>query len=130
MLEWGGISYSRLSAQVPANIDCRGGERSANVQPPSVPQFILTERSMTLRIRHCVECPNCFTRYVIGFSPYRNGAHVISHPAGGSEEHTLYCSCGTRSSSIRWSDLKTCTVSTQAHDRGFGPPDEVVLVKH
>lgn len=85
---------------------------------------------MTLRIRHCVECPKCLTRYVIGSSPYRDGAYLVSRPAGGSEEHTLYCSCGRRSSSIRWNDLKTYAVSSRAYDRGYGPPDEVVLVNN
>jgi hypothetical protein len=83
---------------------------------------------MSLRIRHCVECPKCLTRYVIGSSPYRNGAYLVSRLAVGSEEHTLYCSCGVRSLSIRWSDLKAYAVSNRAHDRGYGKPDEIVLV--
>jgi hypothetical protein len=83
---------------------------------------------MSLRIRHCVECPKCLTRYVIGSSPYRNGAYLVSCLDGNFEEHTLYCSCGRRSASIRWNDLKSCVVSHGAFDRGFGPPDEIVLV--
>jgi len=85
---------------------------------------------MTLRIRHCVECPKCLTRYVIGSSPYPNGTYLVSHLSGDSEEHTLYCSCGMRSFSIRWSELKTYAVSNRAHDRGYGMPDEIVLVTH
>jgi ketosteroid isomerase-like protein len=41
---------------------------------------------MSLRIRHCIECPKCLTRYVIGSSPYRNGAHLISHLICGAED--------------------------------------------
>jgi hypothetical protein len=28
----------------------------------------------------------------------------------------------------RWSDLKKYVVSSRAHDRGYGPPEEIVLV--
>jgi len=33
-------------------------------------------RAMTRRIRHCIECPKCRTRYLVGYSPYRNGSYL------------------------------------------------------
>lgn len=85
---------------------------------------------MTRRFRHCVECPKCLTRYLVGFSPYRNGSYLIPLAAGFSEEWTLYCSCGRPPISSRWNwnELKIYLVSHQAHDRGYGAPEEVVLV--
>jgi hypothetical protein len=84
--------------------------------------------AMKSRIRHCVECPKCRTRYLVGFSPYRNGSCLIPVAEGISQEWTLYCSCGRPPSSSRWAwgDLKMYTVSNQAHDRGYGPPEEIV----
>src|ERR1700722_13475459 len=32
---------------------------------------------MSFRIRHCVKCPKCHTWYLVGFSPYRNGAYLV-----------------------------------------------------
>jgi len=80
------------------------------------------------RIRHCVECPRCLTRYLVAFSPYRNGSYVVSAVAGFPEGCTLYCSCGSPpfSSRWRWSEVKTYVVSKQAQDRGYGTPDEIV----
>ena len=77
---------------------------------------------MTPRVRHCVECPKCLTRYLVGFSPYRNGSYLMPLSAGFSEEWTLYCSCGRPPISSRWNwnELKLYAVSNQAHDRGFG----------
>ena len=43
------------------------------------------------RIRHCVECPNCRTRYLIAFTPYSNGAYLIPTAEDSKEEYTLYC---------------------------------------
>src|SRR3979409_537204 len=56
----------------------------------------------TARVRHCVECPKCLTRYLVGFSPYRNGSYLMPLSAGFSEEWTLYCSCGRPPISSRW----------------------------
>jgi hypothetical protein len=83
---------------------------------------------MTLRMRHCVECPKCHTRYLIGFSPYRNGARLVPLVAGVWEQWILYCSCGRPPTSSRWSasELKMYVVSDQAHGRGYGPPAEIV----
>jgi len=88
--------------------------------------------SMSFRIRHCVECPKCCTRYLIGFSPYRNGSFLVSFVAGSLEEYTLFCSCGRPAihSRWRWSELKTYAVSNRAYDRGYGPPEEIVPVNN
>ena len=84
---------------------------------------------MPARIRHCVECPECFTRYLIGFSPYRNGSYLVSFLTESSEEYKLFCSCGRPpiSSRWRWSELNLYSVSNQAYDRGYGPPAEILL---
>jgi len=37
---------------------------------------------MSIRIRRCLECPKCHTRYLLGFSPYSNGSYVVSVGAG------------------------------------------------
>lgn len=86
---------------------------------------------MARRVRHCVECPKCFTRYLIGFSPYQNGSYLLPTARGSHTEWTLYCSCGSPASSSRWScdDLRPYEVSGSAHVRGYGPPDEIVRLR-
>src|SRR5215831_18667802 len=82
---------------------------------------------MSYRIRHCVACPVCFTRYLIGFSPYANGSYIVSSRVGSFEEYTLCCSCRRWPISSRWteSEIITCVVSYSAHQRGYGSPTEV-----
>ncbi len=82
---------------------------------------------MTLRIRHCVECPKCHTCYLIACSPYKNGAYLVRKGTGSCEEYTLYCFCeGTQMPNRwRWSEVKACEVSKAAHERGYGTLDEV-----
>src|SRR5438477_11049260 len=53
-------------------------------------------------LRHCVECPKCLTRYLIAFTPYRNGSYLARNDFGSSEEYILYCSCGRPPVSSRW----------------------------
>ncbi len=86
---------------------------------------------MSWRIRHCVECPRCRTRYLIGFSPYDNRSYLVPTVSGSSEEYRLYCSCGGRSvaSRERWGDVKTCAVSKGAYTRGYGTPEEVMTMR-
>jgi hypothetical protein len=86
--------------------------------------------TMASRVRHCVECPKCLTRYLPGFSPYRNGSYLLPLADGFADEWTLYCACGRPPISSRWSwsDLKLYRVSNQAHDRGYGPPEDIVPV--
>ena len=86
---------------------------------------------MTAHIRHCVECPKCHTRYLLGFSPYRNGSYLMPLGAGFSREWTLYCSCGRPPVSSQWScnELNLYALSNQAHDRGYGSPEEIVPIR-
>src|SRR5580658_1332203 len=80
------------------------------------------------RIRHCIECPNCLTRYLVAFSPYDNGSCVVSTVAGFSEEYILCCSCGRPPVLSRWrrGEVKTYAVSKPAQDRGYGTAEEIV----
>lgn len=85
---------------------------------------------MSGRIRHCVECPKCLTRYLIAVSPYGNGSYLIPTVPGWPEEYTLYCSCGRPPVSSRWQcgEMKAYAVSKAAQNRGYGTPEEIVLV--
>lgn len=85
---------------------------------------------MSVRIRHCVECPECLTRYLIAFSPYRNRSYLVPKMVGSSEEFTLYCSCKRPSvaSQWKWSAVKTCVVSRAAYERGYGTAEQIVQV--
>jgi len=79
-----------------------------------------------------VECPKCLTRYLIGFSPYRNGSYLVPKVLGSFEDYTLYCSCRGPSvvSRWKWTEVSPCEVSQGAYARGFGTPEEVVLVSN
>jgi len=83
---------------------------------------------MGVLIRRCVECLRCRTRYLVGFSPYWNGARLVPTNAGSFDAYTLYCSCsGTSTPNVwTWRDMKLCTVAKPAHTRGFGTFDEIV----
>jgi hypothetical protein len=83
---------------------------------------------MSIRIRHCVECPKCLTRYLIASSPYHNRSYLVPTVTGSSEEYMLYCSCRRPLvvSRWRWNEVKTCEVSRTAHDRGYGTAEEIV----
>lgn len=82
---------------------------------------------MPHRIRRCVECPKCHTRYLLGFSPYRNGSYLSPTLVASSEECTLYCSCGRPAvcTRVRYSEMKTYTVAKVAHYRGYGTSQEI-----
>jgi hypothetical protein len=84
------------------------------------------------RIRHCVECPQCRTRYLISLSPYRNGSYLIPTMDGSSEEFVLYCSCNraTVASRWKWSEGTSCEVSKEAYERGYGMAEEIVPVNN
>lgn len=87
---------------------------------------------MSIRIRHCVECPECRTRYLIAFSPYRNRSYLVPVIVGSSEEFILYCSCKRPSivSRWKWSEVKTCEVSRAAYDRGYGTAEQIVQMNN
>ena len=86
---------------------------------------------MADRLRHCLECPECCTRYLIGFSPYTNGSYVVSFVTECSEEYKLFCPCRQPPVCSRWNwrELKTYAVSNRAYARGYGSPKEVWLFR-
>jgi hypothetical protein len=83
---------------------------------------------MAPRLRRCIECPRCGTRYLIGFSPYGNGAYLISFITESSEEYRLFCPCVglTLPSQWDWSELKTYAISNAAYAKGYGGPGEIL----
>ena len=88
-------------------------------------------RTLTMpRIRHCVECPSCRTRYLLSFSPYRNGSRLVTEVPGAWDDYVLYCSCspGSMASRIRSHDVKRCDVTREAYCRGYGTAKEIVLL--
>jgi hypothetical protein len=112
------------------------GTRSANVQLLGRSGLnvlmVLFHTAMADRLRHCLECPECGTRYVIGFSPYRNGSYLISYVTEATEEYVLFCFCRRPPVCSRWngSGLKRYSVSNGAYYRGYGSPLEVWLFRH
>lgn len=86
---------------------------------------------MAYRVRHCVECPKCQTRYLLGYSPFRNGSFLVPMVQGFADGWTLYCSCAAPHVRSRWdwNELKQYVLSSQAHERGFGPPEEIIPLK-
>ena len=93
--------------------------------------FIPGSCVMTYRVRHCIECPKCRTRYLVGFSPYDNGSYLLPLIVGFAEEWTLYCSCGKPHVASRWcwDELNMYAVSHRAHERGYGSPDEIGMLR-
>jgi len=84
------------------------------------------------RIRHCVECPICLTRYLISFSPYRNGSYLIAAVEGYFDEYVLYCACRRApvGTVCRCNDLKSYEVSNAAYYRGYGTAEEIVPIRN
>jgi hypothetical protein len=84
---------------------------------------------MSARFRHCVECPECGTRYLIGFSPYGNGSYLVLAASEFLGEFKLVCSCGRPPVRTRrcWTDLKTYCISSRAYARGYGSAQEIYL---
>lgn len=82
---------------------------------------------MGFRLRHCVECAECRTRYLIGFSPYDNGSYLVPPSAESGAEYKLVCSCCRPPVCSRWkrSDLKMYGVSSRGYARGFGSAEEI-----
>lgn len=81
------------------------------------------------RVRHCVQCPGCQTWYLIGFSPYGNGAYLVCAGNGAEQEYMLYCFCGTDlRRRWRWREVKACEITTAVHERGYGSAEEVFLI--
>jgi hypothetical protein len=86
---------------------------------------------MSRRIRSCVECPKCRTRYLIGSSPYPNGSYIVAHPPAAADLLRLYCACDNSLSAhaFKFSELKMYSVSDWAEGRGYGSPEEIVSVQ-
>ena len=85
---------------------------------------------MSCRIRSCVECHNCHTRYIIGSSPYASGSYIMAHPLAAPDLLRLYCICGLPSShAFKFSELKMYAISGWAEKQGYGSPEEIVLVR-
>jgi hypothetical protein len=82
-----------------------------------------------LRIRHCVECPKCLTRYVVSCSPYENGSYLLPMIEGCCDEYTLYCRCRAAASRWKSSEFKSCEVSAAAFERGYGTAEEITLIR-
>jgi hypothetical protein len=63
---------------------------------------------MSSRVRSCVECPKCHTRYLIGSSLHHNGSYIVAHPPAAADFLRLYCACSNFSSSyvFKFSELK------------------------
>ena len=81
------------------------------------------------RVRHCVECPRCLTRYLISLSPYDNGSYVMT-ANGCLDEYILYCCCRHRSLASQWksNEVMVCSVSRTAYERGYGTAREIIPV--
>lgn len=81
------------------------------------------------RIRHCLECPNCRTLYLISRSPYRNGGWIDFTLHGLGEAYILYCSCRSMGIRLKAKEVLICEVSKEAYERGFGSREEVVPLR-
>ena len=86
---------------------------------------------MSIRIRSCVECPKCHTRYVIGSSPFPNGSYIVTQPSATPDLLRLYCICADLPSSyaFKFSELKMYAISEWAERRGYGSTEEIVMVR-
>ena len=82
-----------------------------------------------LRIRHCVECPKCLTRYAVSCSPYENGSYLQPTIEGCWDEYTLYCRCKAAASQWKSSEFMNCEVSAAAFERGYGTADEITVIR-
>lgn len=82
-----------------------------------------------LRIRHCVECPKCLTRYVVSCSPYENGSYLEPTIEACWDEYTLYCRCKAAASRWKSSEFINCEVSAAAFERGYGTAEEITVIR-
>jgi len=82
-------------------------------------------------IRQCIECRKCATRYLIAFSPYRNGSYLWRTSLFYVDEYVLYCSCQQPPvlNNCKDDGIKTYVVSKAAHDRGYGGAEEIVVTE-
>jgi hypothetical protein len=80
------------------------------------------------RIRHCLECNRCGTRYLISRSPYGNGAWITFTANRIGEGYVLHCSCRGIAMPRNDSEVLICEVSKVAYERGFGTEKEIVPI--
>lgn len=80
------------------------------------------------RIRHCVECPKCLTRYVVSCNPYGNSSVLQPVIEGCWDEYTLYCRCKAAASWWKSSEFMICEISAAAFERGYGTAEEITPV--
>ncbi len=85
---------------------------------------------MGFRLRHCIECPECRTRYLIGFSPYCNGSHLTLVWLESREECRLVCACCRPAACSQRGrrELEMYRVSYRAYKRGYGTPEEIRML--
>lgn len=127
-------SFCRYKSRQAVDPQSRGQIKRKVLRLRSTPKGLddgcVVGSTMSCRIRHCISCPHCRTRYIIGFSPYGNGSYLLSNPFGSLEEYLLYCSCGGVPVPSRWrdSEIKACEVSGPVYRRGYGSPEEVTLL--
>ena len=80
------------------------------------------------RIRQCVQCQKCGARYVVSRSPYENGSYLLSTIEGGLDEYILYCRCKAVPSRWKATEFKSCDVSAEAFERGYGTAEEIRII--
>jgi len=80
------------------------------------------------RLRHCLECPSCNTRYPISLSPFKNGSYILTVVYGSCEEYILHCACGRVGSRWTRGKVQKCQVSRAAYQRGYGSKEEIVAI--
>jgi hypothetical protein len=81
------------------------------------------------RIRQCVECPKCLTRYVVSCNPYENSSCLQPMIEGCWDEYTLYCRCKAKATWWKSSEFMICEVAAAAFDRGYGSAEEITLIR-
>ena len=81
------------------------------------------------RIRHCVECPKCLTRYVVSCNPYENSSYLQPMIEGCWDEYTLYCRCKAAASWWKANEFMICEVSASAFTRGYGTAEEITPIR-
>lgn len=81
-------------------------------------------------IRQCIECRKCATRYLIAFSPYRNGSYLWRASLLCVDEYVLYCSCQQPPvlNNCKNDELRSYVVSKAAHQRGYGTSEEIFVI--
>jgi hypothetical protein len=81
------------------------------------------------RVRNCVECSKCGTRYVVSCTPYGNGSYLLPTIVGRWDEYILYCHCKAAPSRWKSGEFKSCEVSAQAFERGYGSAEEITVIR-